>query len=837
MNGMIRLVWTYLYRCQEPTSTAISKVESLLKHFFPPNRASIFPNDDQLEPFVYITHFVLSRHPEFGRDFCLELMQESTINSSQPSQQIPVAAERTAIAIQAILLSSHLIEKEELTPTWPSCADFNVIPSREDYPSSSSFVPPSFLSKPGMQQFFDRCGSTLSVIAVACANAVGSMSIVDDQWSYPRTNIPYEERHNYVIRQHVGATVAYHANLVPQFTLLRACFHAWPRCLHPSLPLAEAIEMLIRGVIHIDPSVGEVACAALQRALTDPQCASLVLSKFTSFLFNPVHIMRETSGIKFLPEYKQLLKLWVSLVDGWVHNMLGQPKGSPSDNERSSVAARISEVEAGALFLLSYEIWDIHAAGVKIILTLNLLVTHISSESSSHVDDHERPMRVLDLLRGKGLEKSYLHGYDELLDELESGRLEQWRQSTREDIPLRMADSSNDKDRRLWRFVFPMFMQSSMEHRTQALLPFREVLVAAVSRYHPFISYIAGLSSRAPAGRPPLMDKDGLVKENMHLVEQWHMWVKILCSTATLSESRPALTQIGREHTRAPSDANFERERLTTTRGLFRYLTPFLDSEYACFRDAAVLCVSSFPPAAYPQLLEDLSLLAARQFYDESKSKLSLLPHIEPNSFAARQAHDEPRSKNGATLLVQRSRRQERLHSGVAHIYLITARHLQNQRLAGRQAALTNVLKFIRNTQTFLTIPEIRESFTLQRLRRFFCGTVERLFDGLSTFKDSDRLVPPGMHLGLYRLCEGWCQTGPQSDTVKQRFISWQKAATAAASDPHTEPNIAENFVQETMLLSNAAIGAMASLCVCIYFLYILPQHSKRVAAQSILPI
>jgi hypothetical protein len=167
------------------------------------------------------------------------------------------------------------------------------------------------------------------------------------------------------------------------------------------------------------------------------------------------------------------------------------------------------------------------------------------------------------------------------------------------------------------------------------------------------------------------------------LIDQWHVWVKILCSTAILSESRSALTQLGRDHTRAPSDANFERERLTTTGGLLRYLTPFLDSEHDCFRDAAVHCIGSLPSTAYPRLLEDLSLFASRQ----------------------------------GLLAVERTRRQERLHSAVGRIYYLTGHLLQHQRSAGRQGALANVLKFVRNAQAFLTSPEARDNYSLQRLR------------------------------------------------------------------------------------------------------------------------
>jgi hypothetical protein len=108
----------------------------------------------------------------------------------------------------------------------------------------------------------------------------------------------------------------------------------------------------------------------------------------------------------------------------------------------------------------------------------------------------------------------------------------------------------------------------------------------------------------------------------------------------------------------------------------------------------------------------------------------------------------------------------------------------------------------------------MRESFTLQRLRRYFCGTVERLFDGLSTLNESDRFIPQDMHLSLYRLCEEWCQLGPQSDTVKQRLSSMQKAAAALAHETNADSDTLERFVQETNELSHAAMGAMASVCV-----------------------
>ncbi|TFK41667.1 cell morphogenesis N-terminal-domain-containing protein [Crucibulum laeve] len=817
MNGLLRLIWTYMYRCQESASTTTTKLDILLKHFFPSHKLGVFPLDDHLEPFVYIVHFILSRHFEYGRDFCLELMQEAAISSLQKSGNIGsvLAPERTAIAIQAILLSLHAVEREASTPAWPSSNDFSVFPAEGDYPTSADHVPASMMSKPGMQDFFERCGTTLAAIAIFCSHAVGHMSIFDDQWAYSKLNLTFEESHNYVVRQHAhGPTIAYPVHFVPHVAMLQTCFQSWPRCLHPTILVADAIDMLLRGVIHVEPALSDVASAAIKRFMKDASHSLTVVARFTSFLFSPNRIVKENSGIRLFIQLPHLTALWVNVVETWIRSTMKLDAETFAEEEQI-VLAKCSDIEAAALFLMTHPTPSIHAAGVKIIRLLGLLVTHISGPITS-APNSKTSLYFTERMHGRGIDQTYLNGYDDLLDKTELARLEQWRQSKRVDVPLRIADSANEKDRNLWRYIFPAFMRMCMDDSESTLGLFRETVIAAAHRYHPSISHLAGLSNRMPAGlasRNTGSERDGLkmVRDNKSLIDQWHIWVKVLCSTAFPPDvARPAFG-LGREHSRAPSDTNFERERFSTTRGLFRYLTPFLDSEYTMFRDAAVLCISSFPASSYPQLLEDLSLLAGRQFYDDPRSKIGVPPNLEQSMgliAGARQPYDEPRSKLG----IDRSRRQERLHSAVARIYFLTANHLQLQRSTGRQAALANVLKFVRNTQVFLSSPEMRENHTLQRLRRYFCGTVERVFDGLAFLKDTDRFIPSKMHLTLYRLCEEWCQLGPQSDAAKRRLDTMQRNAVSSESSMDTIDPL-EKFKNETLLLSYAAIGALASLC------------------------
>ncbi|KAH7909870.1 cell morphogenesis N-terminal-domain-containing protein, partial [Hygrophoropsis aurantiaca] len=334
MNGMVRLIWTYLYRCQEPSSTSTAKLDTLLKHFFPNGRALIFPHEEHLEPFICVVHFVLSRYFEFGRDFCLELLQESSLNASATTIANLPAPERFAISIQAILLTLHAIEREEPTPTWPSSVDFSAVPSWDDYPSSSEILPANFVPKPGIEAFFERYGAVITIVVKFCSSAVGEMSVFDEQWALARYNAAYEEAHSMVIRRHPEGSVAYPNQLVSQISMLQTCFQSWPRCLHSSLPLADAVDMLVRGVIHVEPRVGEIAAAALRRFMASNQYAETVLRRFTMYLFDPAHIVSEGTGARIMIESARLLNLWVSLVEGWINGILQRTKTSITDEER-----------------------------------------------------------------------------------------------------------------------------------------------------------------------------------------------------------------------------------------------------------------------------------------------------------------------------------------------------------------------------------------------------------------------------------------------------------------------------------------------------------------------
>lgn len=353
-----------------------------MRSFFPPSRLTIIPQEDRLEPFVYMVHFILSRHADYGGELCGELLQERTLNGISSSTVHQLGPERFSIAVQAILLSVHLAETEENAPAWPSGIDFSQPPSSTDYPMSSDVLQ-SPLTRPALSDLLERCSKCVCAVATTCYQSVGNMTVLDDQWSLSQLNTTYEDAHSDVIRQHPEGMFSYPQHLSPHISVLQTCFQAWPRCLHSSISVETALDMLLRGIVHVEPSVSEVASASLKRFMAESTHAESVLSRLYAFLFDPQKISGEGSRFRLAVECSRLLNLWIGLLEQWIDNVLQQPRQSLTQQDRASIASRIEEMESGSLFLLSHASRTIQRCGAKVIRKLATLVAYVFPESTS----------------------------------------------------------------------------------------------------------------------------------------------------------------------------------------------------------------------------------------------------------------------------------------------------------------------------------------------------------------------------------------------------------------------------------------------------------------------
>lgn len=813
-------------------------MDAVLKPFFPASRITVYPNDEPLDPFYILVHFLMCRHHDHGRDFALKLLQESSVmsvtGSVNPGELL--APERMTVAIRAVLLTLESMEKDA-APVWPTSANFSKYDFQSDYVHSAEFLPDAFYAKPEMQEFHDRCGPVLSRLANICGMAVGSMFIFERKYSAEFAFTNTEEKESLAIRRHGELTVVFRRELAPQIDLLRTIFESWPRCLHPSIPLADTLDYLIRGVIHVDPAMGVEASRALKRLAEDSRYSKAVLSRFTRFLFSAESVAKEGTGVALLPEQPALLILWETMVNDWLKKLLdpiadGLPSSEPEVflemNVHITVQAVLDDIEAGALFLLTHGMRRLRVVGLRTLRVLSRSVEQMSRDPDSHPGMpyycllRSFLIRALcaevlratidaiswidDIVLGRDSVLSLLVDEDHLLDREVRVRLKFWRENKPLEWVQRLVEMEDETDRGIWTFILPKLIRAGLLKQPGVIAVFRETLASAVMRYHQKITSLAGISGKggslaAPVNRSPAQTpKSQAPKDYAYgrpsisgarpIVLQWQTWLAMLCATTVNNDTR---IQFSPGHNRAVSEAT-QRMRLTDAAGLFRHVIPFLASEHGIFRTAAVTALGCIHQSVFNTLLTTLQSIT-RHIYDEARSKV---PAARP-SFT-------------------RTRDQERLHTAVAQVYQLTAHFVKDPRSLDGQSALKQLLQFVRETTTYLCNPAVRNDWEQQRLRRYFCGVVEHLFDGLSTLQDSDRFLQPNMRLSLYRLCEEWCAYGPLSDSVRQRLDIMSAAAPAGWTDAKDKSEATHLFQTETILLSAAAAGAMASLCVRPHF-------------------
>ena len=791
-NGLVRIIWTYLYHCQETSSTVVTKMDSIIRLLFPAKRRAV--PEDMVDTLTCIIHFIISRpNLNYGADLIMEIIQESSLSSANASTHPDVIApERAIIAIRSGLLSLTNLEKKSC-PSWPSNSDFHAGILNEDYPFLSTSLPAPFYGRPDVQQIVDRLGSVIARIGVISFRAIGYMSVLDPRYKYERHTIPHEERGEVVVRHHPdGVVCCYPRSAASLFGVLQSCFDSWPRLLHSSLPFGDVLDMLTRCVEHVEPGVADSAVQSICRLASESRSVRATVRAVSRSLFGPGDLSRG-SGWKLVSEHSRRIDLWHAVVGKW-HAVLGEDNEEQTPQPELNIEdvdslMLLDEIEGGALFLLASTWQRIRHIALKVLKMVPELRNSTGSNSLTR-----ESVCLIDVLGGK---YSSIHVPVEgslLIPDAEIERLDKWREANLPDYLLRLLESDNPLDHSLWGSILPLLMKACMDHCPQVLDICRESLNVALLRYHPIMSSLAGMSSKAtpqlthrypnPSGRTNFSTHD-LTPEQSDDVQQWRFWAAALCSCTRPADIRPATA---REHVRVPSDPSNQRERLSSSRGLFRLLIPFLACDSSLFRDSVVIALGSVHQSSFKTLLEDMQSISAH-IYDDG-----ILSHV-------------PR---GAA---RRSRNQDHLHIAVVRVYALTARFVKEPQISLDANAMNLLLNFVRATEGFLSQQDVKIDWEMHRLRRYFCHIVEQLFAVLPL--ESDRLLDPILRLRLFRLCEEWCPYGSTPaynyslDITRRHLVSMTR-------DIEDQRLALDRFQKESALLAPSAAAAMSSLCVSV---------------------
>ncbi|KAK0561663.1 Cell morphogenesis protein PAG1 [Tilletia horrida] len=862
LHAAVKLLWVYLNRCHESSSTTLRRLESFFRIWFPPNRKLVVASDMSIEMHTQMVHIVLFRQFEFGRNLVLDFLRDPVLNDGRPLALNPdlLSPVRMSIAIGAIVRALDCHVKQEPAP-FPSGRSFFVIdeytPPKSNKKDGSSAnnasaslggttsaalaslgddLPTDFsYPRKELEEAQNKFNTLISKIALICDAAVGDLSVFDDRVNVLKGaalttgNVAGErsqlEREGNVVQAHspLKLTVAYGPEHQPILDLLRSCIDSWPRCLSPAIQLQSVLSILQRALVSADPKLARSASATLTRIGTQRTGTPfLIVSNFMRWLFRPQVMLWEVAANQTLlfPKVETVLKAWIASLELWLQHMAAATAAARAggeaeaaikgmEMERISAYTVLDEIEANALFLLCSAWRPFRVLGTKVLQLVASLDEAI-----------ERGSRV-----AKGL------------------------------TPV-----ASPNPQAAGTFSAPAKVPSTDEAT--------RIIVLLQRPFSEFCDVDSALLDEVQKERLVKL-KDAVQPESLeHLLQSEDpinssIWTHILPGMlrqclrrfpTTIAMFRTALTSrilamdgnvtfaIGWGSGRAPSTPSTSRAPVVPLSGTDRDLLAKHWSSYVlalCTTTSASeasrghdMSVDSGPIGRTSSTAE--RVISARDlFYKLEPFLASEWPAFREGAVAglgninadlytillesmhsiSARINDEFRGRGPSKSGSKRNRRNERLRAGVGQILHLTSPNLMKASFLSEQKVVQTILAWVQSTFLFLTDRDIRDDWSFQSLRRFFAGVVEAFFDGLSKMGNTERYFTFDSRFRMFQIFREWHSYSEQSDDGPAKLANILASAAEQQRDDWTRKQAVTTLLAETQALSYQAACTMAALC------------------------
>lgn len=828
VQAMARLVWVYLFRCQETLNVTTKKIETITKMLLftgKKKEGSLLTADQTIvEPCIQLIRFIGYKH----QDLCFRTIVFPLLNSDYLTgvggwRLEELAPERMVVGIQAFLAIVADLEKGEAgQPPFPK--GFESTAEKEPPPTSTWEA--TYMAEKGEkeQRRFDRMsravaveklGSTtreyherfceiLGKIVMVCDANFGGQVVLDEKFaSVPRT--PVTTSFSFGIKDKED-----HSSAAEQkqsfYELLHVAIQALPRCLPPNIPFPKVVNLLCNGTAHVDDEIAAASANALKSIARQYNSQGVIMgfSRFI-FQFDERYSTTPEGGMLGTGHIDNTLKLYVELLEIWVETIKQRAKDRDAalmgggevvltkDLESSNVRAYVEEIESNGLFFLCSQ--------SRVVRRYAIIVLRIIKEFDSALEDMENS-RVIEILENDSLNVIKLN--DDSLPVAERSRLQrELRSNKAKDALVQMATSDNQYDASLWFRVFPKLIRVCFDRCPTTVALCRENICKRLHQMHNTVLGLADTSKIAASGPFENYSKRYPATSPEVLIEQWKLYLTVACSTLTQTDDQGIQKSVPPQHVRKTSKNQpvvHQFERVGSARVLFQMVIPLLSVENSMIREAVVTGLGSININLYKTLIETLQPVVMR-WADESRV----------------------RTHRGNPNTPRRSRRQDRLRAEVTHVFQLTSHFLLHKEVYSDDWILQHLSHFIKEMKAFLSDGEVQMDWEHQKLRRYFCGLMEELYEGLMRTPNPRRWLPFEGRLSCFVLMMDWCGYGPNWEAVKHREERMRRSLMTEQSNLSDQGRLTAAMEIEKRNLRTAALSAMATLCVSVPRLMIDP--------------
>ena len=819
LQSICRLVWTYLQRVNESDNIAVRKLEDVMKVVLPSGKKSFMSTEPvYAEPIVELIRIIGYRH----QDWCFRTIIFPLINSDMfaPGKDIKVEQlepERTVIGIRAFLAIMADLEKTDHSPppfplfSKPGTATETFVDSRtlnsprpfirarsvpwvqED--RLSRHIATSGLSET-TREYFARFCEILGRITMICDNAFGGQAVLDEKFGALTPKTPISETFGFGRKdEHLGLT----DHKQGFYDLLHIAVQALPRCLPVHIHISHIINLLCTGTAHVQSNIA-ISSAQSLKSIARQSRARDVTTGFAKFIFNfdARYSTMSDEGMLGPGHIENTLRLYVELLYIWVEEIKQKTKGAavePSMDGSTGCrgglqegSAEIENMEGYGVFFLCSQSRRVRSYAVKVLK----LVTEFDTAMG-----REHP-RIIHILEGDS--QRVIDFNDDQLSVAERSRLQKGkRKNAQQSTLIELCSSDVSYDTTLWFKIFPNLIRLSFETCPTAVTMGREYVCERLLQMHDSITNLAAsLRGQQPSGVEPTsartLTRLGATPPEV-IVEQWKLYLVMACTTMTNAGAQTQSQLANTQHARKISNKGAQQgqDRIGSARALFAYIIPLLSAGPLSIRDAIVTALGAININLYRTLLESLQYAVTTC---KEEAKLRIGSHQRSGS--------SPR----------RNQRTDRLRTEVTHVYRLTSRFLREQVVLQDESILDNLATYTKDLMIFLSDAEIQNDWECQKLRRYYCGLLEELYDGINRTEDPSRWMAFESRKSAFALMEEWCGYSPNQSRISQREDSMRQSALDQHQDTREKTNVTAAIEIEKRDLRTASLSAMATLCV-----------------------
>ncbi|OUM68331.1 hypothetical protein PIROE2DRAFT_39268 [Piromyces sp. E2] len=866
LSCVTRLLWVYLYRCSDSsTSNSQKRLDSILKILFPVNRKIISPSETSLNLFVQIVYFITAKHLEYGLNNVILMLLNSTTSSSIIPSETDIAPERIIIGIRAFLLILSDLEEVVL----------------QNYSSNPSYLPvsksmPSNLTLTrfgiSVRDVIDRVNEVIGRLALSLEQSCGSYLITDDRfYTYnipiinssnssmmtqrrPTSSVNGEGRNS---NEGLNNTVESQSQILPGttapissstshisipkerqmlFYLTKTYLNALPRCTPTGVGSTWMLETIVKYVYHIDEGIRMAATEALKRiAKIDDEnakrCSLLVYNeRFPEILVNSVGDTNEGYGGYNL---HSINKLFVELLEILYEDV----KKENSDFTNDELINMIGKIEGRGLLLLSSCLPNIRKRGVEILklshqmekvrkerfiseeqtsesnpVNNNSNNTNVSNKSS---DDNKEFRSIITLMENIGPELVKKHYHDPVLATSSRTEFHKFQQRQRQqsvlrelenkDSLIRIAESEEQSYIAIWSRCYPDLIRGCFNSCSPITIA--NCLASSGSRLFQLMPYIT----------ISLDQYQGKTSNNTVKWSQSNNW-NVVRPMALINVTNEMIDQW-----------KFYLIYIASTIEVWNPLRSPIPQVMAIRKQTEDSGSKKINVTRAEQLFKHIAPLLSCEKITIRQSAVLAFGCINSLSYKTLLEILQPYIKNVLDDVrtkypldpktyssVRRSstntfqgKRLERLRMELAHIFSLIADFITYEQCRNNDKIMDSVRTYIIEMIKFLSDNYIQFEWDHQMLRYYFCGFIERLYDNLKlkSFLTFDTRYQ------LFKLFENWCGYGQLSSSTRDREARMMMSVLSQVKDGREKGALTTTMEEQRKALEMAALKAMSCLC------------------------